>query len=276
MLKLNETATPPITLGDLNTVMRQANSGDAAAMARLRQLLDEYPRLWLVQGDLSRFAEIKMIQHVMGQDQALGECLQRYVDYLRQELTGPSPTALEQLGAQRILAAWMEVQFLNQKFPEPTGQSLAQQTYVIKLKQAAERRYDMAIKGWLLIKKLQPLPRSALACDVQLPARRGAGSATARVNGVNGTAVNGQAKRIHPDTRTNGHNGKAVPAIVSASGTNGKVRPSHGLNVDANGVAANGARLVKKKKKRRHAKLQFADRMAQPDLGNRVCDFLGS
>jgi hypothetical protein len=95
-------------------------------------------------------------------------------DDLEKQLAGPSPSPLEQLSARRVAACWLELQFTNTLHPQPDGQTLRQQKFILMLKESAERRFDAAVMSLALVRKLVPIVASGKPEPVQSPASSGA------------------------------------------------------------------------------------------------------
>src|SRR5436305_5435327 len=96
-----EPAPPPEALAEIREVVGRARRGDAAAVPRLRELLDRHPAIWERYGDLAAQVERSWVGLASGDDLHLKESLTRYAAKLRAELTRPSASPVEKLLVER-------------------------------------------------------------------------------------------------------------------------------------------------------------------------------
>ena len=155
--KADPTIQPaPISMEEFADLVNRANAGDEEALAGLRYLLDECEQIWQHVGDLGKHAEMTMIKLIANGNKLIAESLARKAADMRSELSGPHPTPLEQICVQRVVAMWLEMQWTDTTFPEPTGKTLDVQKFVLKRKESAERRFSSAVKSLMLVRKLLP------------------------------------------------------------------------------------------------------------------------
>src|SRR5260370_42599506 len=79
----------------LEALVKRARQGDESVLPELRQLLDRFPELWKRCGDLAAQAQKAWLDLVGGVDLLCKESVQRQLDEMRVELSGPDPTPLE-------------------------------------------------------------------------------------------------------------------------------------------------------------------------------------
>jgi hypothetical protein len=89
------------TTDDVRKLLRQAAKGDKAVLSTLQPLMDSSP-LWEEAGDLATTARECLIQTICGDDLLVQEAHTRKCLALMEELTGPQPSPLERLLAERI------------------------------------------------------------------------------------------------------------------------------------------------------------------------------
>jgi hypothetical protein len=154
----NPDTTKPATISmeDFAELVRRANAGDDEALAELRFILDECEQIWQQVGDLGKHAEMAMIKLISNGNKLIAESLARKAADMRLQLAGPDPSPLEQICVQRIVATWLELQWTETTFPEPTGKTLDVQKFVLKRKDSAERRFSASVKSLMLVRKLLP------------------------------------------------------------------------------------------------------------------------
>jgi hypothetical protein len=76
-------------------------------------LLDRCPQLWKRCGDLAGQAQQGRLNLMGGVDLVSKESVQRQLDEMRLELSGPDPTPLESLLVQSVLPCWVQVHFAD-------------------------------------------------------------------------------------------------------------------------------------------------------------------
>ena len=102
----NETLT---FTGDLQSLVKRADSGDAQATAELCSFLDENPTVWEEMGDLARHAERAQIAVAAGDNTMLAESIRRNAARLRQEVTRLPTEPLEGLLVDRVVISWIQL-----------------------------------------------------------------------------------------------------------------------------------------------------------------------
>src|SRR5262245_60496788 len=91
------TTTPPepAVIGELRALAKRAQAGDAAALLRLRELLDSHPEVWRQVGDLAALAERAWLAVLAGNNPLTVESMGRSVAAMKAELLGENPTCQE-------------------------------------------------------------------------------------------------------------------------------------------------------------------------------------
>ncbi|MEX2170055.1 MAG: hypothetical protein WD851_12160 [Pirellulales bacterium] len=131
-----------------------ANEGDPEALAKLRTLLDENPQNWQLLGDLANTAEKLLFQRVAGQDQLALESLRRKAAALREEISAPEDTPLVKLAVQRVIACWLQLQYLDAVEASSPQWTPTQATQWTRRQESAERRYQVALKSLGLARRM--------------------------------------------------------------------------------------------------------------------------
>jgi hypothetical protein len=201
----------PTKLG-LPELVQQANTGDKAALAALRQTLDENPQIWRTVGDLALHARMVMVDAIANGDQLVRDSLLRHAHEMETDLAGPSPNRLESLAVQRIVACWLETQYAALQGPEPTGNTLKHAKFALQIRESAEKRFNAAIKSLSLIRKM--LPSGA----AEAIARRDTAAATAPAPSPNGGTK--QVAEPRPESADR------KPASAPANRLSGLLNPS--------------------------------------------------
>ena len=201
----------PTKLGRRELV-KQANAGDQAALATLGKTLDENPQIWRAVGNLAMHARMVMVDAIAGDNVFTKDALLRHADEMEQDLAGPSPTTLERLAVQRIVACWLETHYAALQGPEPTGNTLKHAKFALQIRESAEKRFHAAIKSYSLIRQLLP---SSAHSDAK--SGQDTTATTAPAPSPNGTSAAGNGS-----SNGNGNgNGQSTPPVVM-TGKNGK------------------------------------------------------
>jgi hypothetical protein len=151
----------------------RAEAQDPTALPELRRLLDESPALWDALGDLARHAELTLIDAVVGVNTLAKEALVAKLTGLKQELAGESPSPLERLLCERVVACWLAVNEVDLTAAGARGLSLAQAKFHEHRRDRAHQRFLQATKTLAIVRKLlRPAPS-----PVEVATRLGAGAA---------------------------------------------------------------------------------------------------
>lgn len=167
-------APDPITR--LQELVALAKYGDTAALESIRQELDGNPALWQAVGDLAALSEALLISVVANGNALVAESMEREIERLKSELAeGTTTTPLERLAIQRIVACWLHTQYTDRATlaADVAGSKIAAWG---KRQEAAERRFQSAIKSLELARRLVPRRGLAKATAVG-PIRRSQGTA---------------------------------------------------------------------------------------------------
>jgi hypothetical protein len=125
-------------------------------LAQLCRVLDANPQIWQDIGDLAKYAQFSIIKVIAKGNQLIAESVKKKADELRRDLSGENPSPLEKLAIERVIATFLELQFVDVKHPADSGQNLANARYVVQLKVGVQKRFDAALKSLLLIRERQP------------------------------------------------------------------------------------------------------------------------
>src|SRR5262245_25573287 len=132
----------------------RAQKGDEKALPALRELLQDPEAVDLLGGDLARQAQLTLVNKFSGKNLLFRESLRRKLDLLRGELAGSSPTPLERLLVDRVVACWLHLHHLEQIYAQKESMSLELGSYYQRCISAAQKRYLAAIKTLALVRKL--------------------------------------------------------------------------------------------------------------------------
>lgn len=140
----------------LQELVKRAMRGDQSVLPRLREILDDCPKLWETYGDLGRLAKDAWLKLLAGPDLMLSEAVNRKLEELRVELSGPQPSPLEKLLIDRILAGWLQVHYADISYPQvrELQSTAAARQELMRRQESAQRRYLASIRQLALVRRL--------------------------------------------------------------------------------------------------------------------------
>lgn len=144
------------TADGIQAVAEKANSGDGEPLTELRRFLGtaEWDRLVNQFGDMAEMADSTLLSKCYGDHKLLSECVRSKLESLRLELSGPSPTPLERLLVERVVACWLHVYYTDYQVALNLEQSLALCEQLARLQDRTQMRYLAAIKTLAVVRRL--------------------------------------------------------------------------------------------------------------------------
>jgi hypothetical protein len=154
---------PETELERLRALSEQAEGGDEGARAELRRAVAESsPGVIAEASGIARRAEWMLVRTVSAGEPLMQEALAERMRRMRAEIAGESPTPLEALLAERVVAGWLLVEVLeglvaaqyrrDDKSARVGPAYLLQQSRILE---GATRRYLAAIRELARVRKLQ-------------------------------------------------------------------------------------------------------------------------
>jgi hypothetical protein len=135
-------------------LVRRAEAGDEGVLPQLREVLRDPKVVEALGGDLARQATDRLLDAACGTNLAVREAIAGKMDLLRAELAGPAAPGVERLLADRVVACWLYLHYLE----------LGSVGLVVAGREAGElhqravdrahRRYLSAIKALAMVRKL--------------------------------------------------------------------------------------------------------------------------
>jgi hypothetical protein len=133
---------------------RRANRGDREAQQALKRFLNSNEFLWEQFGELARVAETAFVEFATDGDWLASTAVKRQAAKRRRELAGPSPTPLERMAVERVVACWQQLQHV-QACCARSQKDLAWAKYWARREEQTHRMYDAALKALMLVRGLQ-------------------------------------------------------------------------------------------------------------------------
>jgi hypothetical protein len=138
---------------ELQRLVERAQKGDEKTLPALREVLKR-PHVVESLGNLATISTQVLINKFTGKDIAVREGLLRKMDGMRDELGGPTPSAIERLLIDRIVICWLHLHHLEYLFSAKESMSLTLATYYQKSIDRAQKRYMAAIRTLVLVRRL--------------------------------------------------------------------------------------------------------------------------
>ena len=154
-------------LGELQALTDRTKGGEPGSDLELKAWLDRHPEVWHHLGDLAKHAEHAWLELIGGPDPALKGSVALKAAELRAELCGASPSPLEGLLADRVVACWLQVHHADAVAAQARDQSLKQADFALKRQDRAHRRYLSAMGALTALRRL--LPAAAVGMEAPGP-----------------------------------------------------------------------------------------------------------
>ena len=143
--------TPQDLTMSLQTLVQRGMAGDREVLPALRELLTTRPELWIHLQTLGSQVERAWMRVLAGTDIVAQEVLAQQLQVLKIELSGPSPTPLEQLLVERIAVCWLQTCQVDIQ----TSQQLpAHDNWLQHRQDCTQSRLLAAIKALAQVRKL--------------------------------------------------------------------------------------------------------------------------
>ncbi len=143
---------------ELKALMVRAHEGDEGALPKLREILDEAPSLARKLLDTAKVAERSAVGLYASEDDLLArEAIPRVLAEMRAELEGESPTALERMLAERVVATWLQVQSYETLYAQNVRKmTMAWGEHHQKRIDRAHNRHLSAVRALAQVRKMGP------------------------------------------------------------------------------------------------------------------------
>lgn len=145
----------PTTTEGLKTLLKRTQAGDHTALPVVRQMVSDPHYLRLLGGELAETAIKSFIRGMSEKDVGFAEAVQKKMELMRAELLGESPTPVERLLVERIVACWLQVQDADIRAAQ--GQkdaTLKQADFHQRRMDAANKRFLAAVRTLAVVRKL--------------------------------------------------------------------------------------------------------------------------
>jgi len=154
--EVNRPISLPTTFAGLRDLVLRVDAGDKTVQPLIRLLIHSEPdtAMWLLAGDLVTQNQRALVESFAGSDPERTEAIHNQVRLLRQELAGPSPSAIELALIDRLLICWLQVQLCDHEFLQAKGEPVKHADHRDRLRNRAHRRFLSAVKTLATVRKL--------------------------------------------------------------------------------------------------------------------------
>ena len=150
-----EAKTKKLNLTPLEATLILARRGNKECLPRLRRALDEHPELWQHFGNLALQSQESWLRLIAGKDLYLAESLRRHLDAMRSELAGPSPSPLDKLLVDRVLACNVQVLYFDAiETTDSTAENMRVARYRMDRRDQAHKQFLSAVKMLATVRNL--------------------------------------------------------------------------------------------------------------------------
>ena len=159
----HEAAPPPkpLTMAEAyESLRKRANAGDERSQAALMKYLDNHPDFQAMLGNLAVHAELTLIQAIAGGEWIVFQAIYQEANRMRSELAGQSPSPLEILAVERIVATWLHLQYTEMQFLK-SQDAVEWAKYWLKRVEVADKIYRAAIKSLVLVREHLVTPKNS-------------------------------------------------------------------------------------------------------------------
>ena len=146
---------------ELTDLIARATTGDRSTLPQIQGMLRSPAGAEMAErlGNLAAVAERNLLAAFVGSDLMTGEAVRLKAEALRAELTGPEPTPLEKLLAERVVLCWLQLHIADARAARALDAASPQGDYYQRQQTQAQARYLAAVKALVTLRKLQrPTP----------------------------------------------------------------------------------------------------------------------
>ena len=149
---------------------QQARAGDRAAVPAVNAYLAN-PAATALWGDLGRHLTLKLIRLHVGNDVLLETATIKFASELRGRLAGPNSTPLELLVAERVVVAWLFVNWAENQYASLVREGTTYRDAEFQLKRIGLAKGTCRVGIRVDRRDNQQAPSRRPRCDVSLPGR---------------------------------------------------------------------------------------------------------
>jgi hypothetical protein len=147
---------PLPAIEDFQALVARVRCGELEAVPQLRAYLECHPEVWRNAGDVARIARDAWLELIAGDDLVAREVLARDADALEAELAGPTPSPLERLLVQRVVACRLQSSHADAVIAQAGAVSVRHAEVARRRQDSAHRRFLTAVGALTMVRRLLP------------------------------------------------------------------------------------------------------------------------
>jgi hypothetical protein len=148
-------------------LLKRAQKGDAEALARVKEALEQAPELWKHLGDLASHVQSAWIDLVAKENPLQNEGYRRKISEMKIELASPNPSPMEALLVDRVVSCWLQVQCADAAAVPPGEVWITQAQFHMKRQTQAQKRYLSAVSALATFQRLMGKKSAAVESSAQ-------------------------------------------------------------------------------------------------------------
>jgi hypothetical protein len=142
---------------ELDALCDRANNGDKSCLPEVRALLADGGRgmaLREANGSPSEWLRRHLVEKACGKNVLIKEAMEQEMDDLQADLSGPNPTPIEKLLAERASICWFIVNRYEDTYVKSSGWSIDQAEFHHRKIDKAHARFLSALRTLAQVRKL--------------------------------------------------------------------------------------------------------------------------
>lgn len=145
----------PKTTGEIRALLKRTHAGDESTVPVVRAMLQNPAYVRMFGGDLAAEVIASFARAMAGNNVSFREAVLKKVELLRADLLGDSPTAVERVLVERVVACWLQVQEAELRAAQSQKDATYKQLdFYQRRMDATNRRFLAAVKTLALVRKL--------------------------------------------------------------------------------------------------------------------------
>ena len=143
---------------DLKALVKRADKGDVLALSAVREYCEAHPELWEKLGNVAAISQ-QLLVSTCFPDSLDRAAIGKKLEALRKDLAGLSPTPIEQLLVERIVACWLQVNYADGIYVIAMKDRIGIRSLEFhqRRQESTHRRFLSAVRTLALVRRLPTL-----------------------------------------------------------------------------------------------------------------------
>jgi hypothetical protein len=188
MNDINESKVDPVESDSaklLRDLAARVQAGDDSALPQLRFMLANNPSIWREAGDMALLARRVWLDLLVDSNAYSREIIEHKLDEMREAISGPCPSPLEELLIERVLIGWLQVYQIDIVLAQNQSKAPTLLSELTRRQQAADHRYRASLKQLQLMQRTQAASKGPGKIRLHNPVGRNEPAAADRSSPVN-------------------------------------------------------------------------------------------